>query len=130
MDVAGKSPTRYCPDERTTCWAWFRMYANHPPGFRPSLLPGAVFDAMRVQEGVRAEDEAGNPILAIGFESAGAAVAALRRVLAEAPALVEVVGGPVDEPVEVGPEVVREEPLGEREVGLGELPPAGVDGRP
>jgi hypothetical protein len=74
MDIAeqlleGKEPCRYCPDGDKVYFAWFRMYDNHPPGFRPNLLSEELFDTIREQEGLAATDEDGNPPYAIGCDT-------------------------------------------------------------
>lgn len=80
--LATKKPTLYCPDSTTQCFAWFRMYENHPPGFSSALLPEDVFDLIREQEELSATDAEGNPPYAIGFETEEEAwEAAIKAVL-------------------------------------------------
>lgn len=80
--LSTKQPTVYNYDGKNTCFAWFRMYDNHPPGFRSALLPEDVFDLIREQEGLAATDAEGNLPYAIGFESEGEAWdAAIKAVL-------------------------------------------------
>jgi hypothetical protein len=67
--LATKKPAVYCPDGKNQYFTWFRMYDNHPPGFRPNLLPVEVFDLIREQEELDATDAEGNPPYAIGFDT-------------------------------------------------------------
>lgn len=80
--LATKKPTVYCPDGKNQYFTWFRMYDNHPPGFRSNLLPVEVFDLIREQEELDATDAEGNPPYAIGFDTEEEAwEAAIKAVL-------------------------------------------------
>lgn len=74
--LEGKEPHEVWLEGGKRCWLWYRMLEN-PPCYA-YMLPAEIFDYMREEAGITKENEKGEPIYALGYDTKQEAIEAAK----------------------------------------------------